>query len=344
MKKKIFAVLAVFAGIFSAVGVDFAQTKGKNSNQLLPLLPPSDAVVAIDAKRLFNDALPKILDSNQPLLTEILAKFDEIKAKTGIDYKQFQQVAVGVSSINVSDKGYEFEPLVLARGQFNSTALMTAAKIASNGKYREEKIGERTVYVFSLQENIEQNKAKINNSKFADYLNKFLTGLNKEMALTTYDGNTLVLGSLVRVSEMFESKTRISPEVLGLASRKPGALVNFGAVTPNGVAGFLDLDDDEIGRNLGGVRQLYGSVDMAGGGAVVSIVARTLDPKQAEGLKETIMGFQALAGILKGSKREDQKIYGRMLENVKIGQTGNELTIDLQVPQSDINVLVGAKK
>jgi hypothetical protein len=348
MKKKIFALLTVWAVVFSAVGVGFADTKddkkAKANNQLLALLPPSDAAMTIDARRLFAEALPQILSANQPMLTEILGKFEEIKSRTGVDYKQFQQVAVGVSSINASESGFDFEPLVLARGQFNATGLITAAKTAASGKYREEKIGERTVYVFSPQQSIEQSKDKINNSKFADIIGKFLVGLNKEMALTTYDNNTLVVGSLARVREMFEAKTRISAEVLNLVSRKPNAIANFGAQLPTGLAPFMQLDDDTLGNSLAGVRQISGSMDVAGENTVVSVIARTAEPAQAQNLKDTLAGFKGFAGVLKGSKREDQKIYGRMLENVKIAQTGNEVTLDLQVLQTDINVLVGEKK
>jgi len=348
MKNKIFALLMVCAVVLSAVGIGFAQTKdekkAKTNNQLLALLPPSDAAMTVDAKRFFGEALPQILSVNQPLLTEILGKFDEIKTRTGIDFKQFQQVAVGISSIKSVENGYDFEPLVLGRGQFKADGLITIAKTASNGKYREEKIGNRTVYIFSPQEVIEQNKAKIGNSMLSDIFGKILVGLNKEMALTSYDDNTLVLGSLVRVREMFESKTRLSGEVLDLVSRKPNAIVNFGALVPNGLSQFIDLEDDELGNSLKGVRQLFGSVDVAGGNTTVAIVAKTAEAPQAKVLKDTIVGFQGFAGILKGSKREDQKIYGRMLENTKVVQNGTEVTLDLQVPQTDLNVIVGAKK
>ena len=351
MKKNIIAFLTLLAVVCSAAGSGFAQTKdgkAKTDGQLLTLLPPSDAALSIDANRLFAEALPQVLAGNQTLLGEILRKFDDIKSRTGVDYKQFQQVAVGVSSFKAADAGYDYEPVVLARGQFNSVNIMLAVKTAAAGKFREEKIGERTVYVFSPKAAAEQGTGRIeqkSSSKVAGLFGKFLVGLNKEMALTVYDKNTLALGSLARVRELFEAKTRISAEVLSLVSRRPNAIANFGAQLPNGLSQFFELDGDMLGDSLAGIRTLSGSADVAGANTIVSAAVKTVDPAQAKNLKDTITGLQGiLAGPLKGSQKEDQKVYGRMLENAKIAQSGSEVTLDLQVPQTDINVLVGEKK
>lgn len=349
MKKKIFALLTVCAVVLSAVSVGFAVTKrkkkAKNDNQLLMLLPPSDAAMTVDAKRFFGEALPQILSSNQPLLAGILGTFDEIKTKTGIDFRQFHKIAIGVNAIKGEGKEYKFEPVLLARGQFNAAGLVAVAKIASNGKYREEKIGNRTVYVFSAKEIIEQNKGKITNSMISGILGKVLAGLSDELAVTIYDDKTLALGSLARVRELFETKTRISDEVLGLVVRKPGAIINFGARVPNGMSQFLELDNDELGTNLDAIRFLSGSMDVLDGNTAVSMLAKTVNAEQAKGLKDTLDGLQAIGkAVLGGSKSPDKKVYGRMVENAKISQVGNEIMLDLQVLQADINVILGAKK
>ncbi|HEY0459286.1 MAG TPA: hypothetical protein VGC97_09140 [Pyrinomonadaceae bacterium] len=349
MKRKIFVLFLLCGFVLSAVSVGFADPKddkkAKNTNQLLAILPASDGVVTIDAKRFFGQALPQILSANQPLLTDLTGQLDAIKTATGIDYKKFDQIAIGVNAVKISETRYNFEPLILARGQYNAAGLLAVAKIASNGKYREEKIGERTVYVFSAKEIIEQHRSKITNSMIGKLLDKILAGLNDELALTAYDANTVAVGSLPRVREIFEGKTRLSAEVLDLVSRKPNAVVNFGARVPNGLAKFFDLDNDEIGKNLDAVRSLSGSMDVIEGNTAVSFSAKTLNAEQAKGLKETLDGLQMLGkAFLGGSKSPDKKVYGRMVENARIAQLGNEVTIDLLIPQSDLNVIVGAKK
>ena len=349
MKKKIFALMAVFAVMLSVVNVGFADTKRKKkanpNSRLLALLPASDGALTIDAKRFFGDALPQILSGNQPMLAGIMAKLDEMKAKTGIDVKQFQQIAAGVNIIKGTGNSYNFEPVILARGQIKAAGLVAVAKIASNGQYREEKIGERTVYIFSPKEIVEQNKSKISNSMITKILDGIIDGFNNELALTAYDDNTLAIGSAARVREMFESKTSLSSEVINLVSRKPNAIINFGAAVPNGLSQIFSLDNDELGKNLDAIRFLSGSMDVSGGNTIVAVSAKTVNAEQAKSLKETLDGLQVVGkAILGGAKSPDKKVYGRMLENAKIAQTGNEVTFDLQVPQTDLNVIIGEKK
>lgn len=355
MKKKIFALFVVFAFVLSGIGTAFADTKPKKkrvrqTNQLAALLPASEGALTLNVQRFFNEALPQILAGNQPMLNGILGKIDEIKNKTGIDLRQFEQVAVGVQSKQISPTEIDFEPIVLARGTFNAGALLAVAKVASKGKYREEKIGGKTVYVFTMKEIIEKDKPSTNQptakpSIFDKAINKMFAGLSRELAVTVYDNNTLAIGSLARVRETFDAKTRISSEVLDLVSRKPNAVISFGANLPSGLSRFVDFDNDELGKNIDAIRQMSGAMDVTDGSAVVSMTAKTLRADQAQSLQETLEGLQIVGkALLGGSKGADKKVYGRMVDNAKISRSGNEVILDLQVPNSDINILIGEKK
>ena len=169
MKKKIFALSVVCAFVLNSVGAVFADVKSENnmrqSTQLAALLPASEGALILNVQKFFNEALPQILSGNQPMLTGILGKINEIKSKTGIDLRQFEQVAVGVQSKHLSPSEIDLEPILLARGTFNAGALMAVAKVASKGKYREEKIGSKIVYVFTLKELIEKDKTSTKGDK-----------------------------------------------------------------------------------------------------------------------------------------------------------------------------------
>lgn len=354
MNKKFFAFLSTFALILSALSVSFAQPKrqfvkttASQTNALAALLPASDGVINVDLKRLMNEALPQILATNPEILSEINTKIAEVQTKTGLDMRQFEQLAVGVAFKQVSDQEVDFAPLILARGKFNAGGLLALAKVAAKGKYREEKVGEKTVYVFSAREIIQDNKPQIANSTLGKWLDKALNSLKNEIAVTTYDDNTLVIGTLERVTETFTKTTRINASVLAFINRKPNAVLSFGGSTANGLKPFFSLgkfDNDETAKILGGVRSVYGSLDVASGNVVVSVAAKSVDAKNAEDLELSLSGLQMIGkGFLGGAKGADKEVYARMIENARISRKASEVTLDLQVPQTDINILLGKK-
>ncbi len=351
MRIKFFALLTSGALLLNVgAGAVSAQTKANiqtnvqtnaQTNQLAALLPTSDGVLTLDVQRLLNEAVPQILSSRQQTLADINAKIDELRDKTGLDARQFEQIAVGVAMKQISAKEIDLEPVFLARGKYSANALIALGKLASNGKYREEKFGSRTVYVFTGKEIAATNKPATSNSWLDKAIERMFNNLTKEIAVTTLDANTLAFGSLARVRETFESKTPINNEVLSLVNRKPNAVVSFGAKLPNGLSSFVDLDNDELGKTLDSIRQMSGAVEVSGGNTSLTIAAKTLKPEQAQSLKETLDGLQMIGkAFLGGGKTDDKKVYGRMIDSARFTQTGSEVTLDLQVPQSDINILL----
>jgi len=345
MKYKIlaFAVACVF--ILNGVTTSFAQTKtGNQTNQLATLLPASDAVVTLDIQKLLNEAVPQVLSGKPQMLGEINAKIDEIREKTGLDARQFEQIVIGVSIKQVSAREVDLEPVFLARGKYNANALIAVAKLASKGKYREEKIGSRTIYVFSGKEIVGQNKPQTKNSWLDQAIDRMITGLTKEIAVTSLDGNTLAFGSIARLRETFDGKTRVTNQVLSLVNRKPNSAVSFGANLPGGLSSFIDLDNDELGKTLDSIRQMSGAVEARDGIVGVSLTAKTLKPEQAQDLHETLEGLQMLGKTLLGGKSADRQVYTRMIDNVRFTRNLTEVSLDLQVPQTDINILLAEVK
>lgn len=351
MTKKIIVALIALAFILSVLIPAFADDKAgaknsKQSAQLVAVLPASDGIMSVDVKRLLSEALPQILSGNQPELNRILGKFETIKTKTGIDLKRFEQVAVGVKANQVSPSKFEFEPIILARGSYEAGALVSIAKLASKGKYREEKIGNRTVYIFSIKEILAENKPQSKGSFFDKILDKmFNSSANSEFALTAYDAKTLAFGSVNRVRELIEGKTRVDNQLLDLIYRNQTAVMSFGANMPQGMSGFLDLDNAEIDKNIDVIKQIYGTMNVNGNNTNVSMTAKTLKNQEAEDLELFLKGIAEVGKILIGSsKGADKKVYARMIENAKISRQANEVSMDLQVPQEDIDVIIGEKK
>ena len=342
VSKMKYKFLAFAACVLVLSGIN-AVAQTKVNNQLAALLPASDGVITLDVKRLLNEAAPQVLAGKPQMLGDINAKIDEIRDKTGLDARQFEQIVIGVAMKEITAKEVDLEPVFLARGKYNANALIAVAKLASNGKYREEKIGNRTIYVFTGKEIINQNKPQTKNSWFDKMIDRLVNSLTKEIAVTSLDGSTLAFGSPARVRETFETKSRVSNEVLNLINRKPNAVVSFGARLPNGLSKFIDLENDEIGKALDSIRQMSGAVEVSANNATVSVTAKTLNAEQAQSLQELLEGSKMLGKMFLGGKSEDKKVLVRLIDNARITRSLTEVSIDVQAPQNDINILLGIK-
>ncbi len=348
MKHKFFALAIIATVLLNGINTVFADAKTNRkavpTNQLAALLPASDGVLTVDIKRLLSETVPQILSGKPDTLAVINGKIDEISQKTGLDLRQFEQVAVGVSFKQISAQEIDLEPIVLARGKYNAGALIALAKLASNGKYREEKIGSRSVYVFTPKEIVEQNKPQTKNSQIDDVIGRIIDSLSREVAVTSFDANTLAFGSLARVRETFETKAKVGADVLSPINRKPNAVMSFSAKLPNNLSNYLKLDNDEFGDTLNTIRQVSGSLETVNGSTIVSAIAKTSKAEEAQNLQEMLQGLQMLGKTLLGSsKGADKQVYARMIDSAKIAREGTEVVFDLQVPQNDINILLGAK-
>lgn len=340
------AVLLINVAAFSRPDTAENAAKRRQVTRLVSMLPASDAVAVFDAKRFLNDALPKLLSSNAKMMAEVTSKLTEMETRTGIDLRKFEQVAVGVAFKQVSAKEMDYDTVAVASGDVNAGALVAVARLASKGTYRTEKIGERTVYVFSAKDVIQKNTVTVNNSKVAGVIEDALKGISKDIAVTAFDSRTLVMGSLPRVTETLEARSHVGTDVSSMLATRETAVASFAARTPpGGMSKILPLDTDDFGASIDAIQFIAGSVDVATAGASVSVLARTKQAEQAQNLRETLEGLQMLGKAVFGSsKRADQQVYGRMIRAAKFESVGTDLTFNLLVPQSDIDVLVGGIK
>ena len=120
------------------------------------------------------------------VMSDITAKLDELQQRTGIDIRQFESVAAGLAMKAVGPKETDYDPVIIARGTMPAGGLVAVVKLASNGTYKEEKIGTRTVYIFSAKD-IAQKQVQTSNSKITGSIDRAISGLHVRKALR-YDG------------------------------------------------------------------------------------------------------------------------------------------------------------
>ena len=332
MKYRIFAVFALVVMVLNLGGSTFADSKMKKASgmDLVRFLPASDAVVTVDVRRFLGEAMPRLLAGNPPMLAKVTGAIEKVQAKAGIDVRKFEYMAAGVTLTKTGPKNVDHDAVIVARGQLTSASLIGAAKVASNGKYTEERVGERTIYVF--------NGAQIN-------AHTVPSAVPDVIAVTTIDANTIAFGSPVRVRETLEAKSKVGADLTALLERSPTAVTTFAAKVPAGMKTLLPLENDELGKNIDSIQYVYGNVDVTADSATLHMTARTLQNAQAKSLHETLEGLQMLGKAFLGTaKSADKQVYSRLIDSAKFSMRGNEVTLDLLVPQSDIDILVGKLK
>jgi hypothetical protein len=330
--KSFAAVLLLTVGVFQmalAQGNRLTSST-KAAPSLLSSLPPSDAVAIINSSRVFNEALPKLLAGNPAKLAEVTDELAKFNTQTGLDPHSFEQIALGLSYKYPREGVTKVSTVALARGTFNAGAMVAAGRLATNGKYAEQKYQGKTIYIFSLDRQLR------------------LLGLwnmnVRDLAVTALDGNTLALGDLEAVRGSIDA-TRAgkspSAELLALASRDPNAILGFGGNVSPKLLENLSLSNDTIARELTAVRQLYGALGMSGADLELMLTARTVDTYSAQNLSDTVEGLKQLGGLFINRMTGAKGTLARSaLDNLKTTTTGNELQVRTAVAQSQVAPLL----
>ncbi len=323
--------------------------KRAKTKQMLAMLPASDMVMTMDVARFFEDALPKILSSNQPMLADMMSKIDSMREKTGIDLRQFEFLTVGLNVKFVSEKQYVVEPVMLARGSVSSQAVIAAAKQAANGRYKEESINGKTIFTFPMAGLAKKARTEIEDDEDSDAaepaapsaIEKIFLTTSSDVSVSAVDTNTVALGTPDRVRALIEARTRVGSDIAGLLDRKPFAVLNFAGKMPAGLKSYLPLESDDLGESIDAIRYAYGNMDVAEGQVSMSLSARLERSAQSEQLYDTLDLLKSFAGgALGSSKRPDQQLYARLIQNVKLSRNGSEISIDLTIPQGDVDLLM----
>jgi len=337
VKSKLLNLAVILLAITTGLVVEGrAQTRNRNTARpaapnLMSSLPDSDAVAQVKVKQLLNEAMPRMLANNPTKLSEINASIDKFKDRTGLDPRMFQQLALGVRFTYPTEGVTKAQTVALANGSFSAAAMMAAGRVASNGKYREEKYRDKTIYIFTLNENIK-------------LLGVFDVTIG-ELAAAPLDTNTLALGDPAAVRAAIDvprNRKNANAELIALANHDPNAIIGFGANMSEQLVENLDIGNAPIASDLKALRQVYGSVGTTTTDLQLFLAARAVNATAAKSLSDTLEGLKifgaAMVGRLSGAKGVLAK---SALSNMKIVADANELQIRTSVAQAEIGPLFG---
>jgi hypothetical protein len=288
--------------------------------------PESDVLISLNARRLLTEALPRILPEAEA--AKMRASFNDLKGKTGIDVTGIDNAIIALRFKRGANGQPVPEMFLNLRGSFNASALVSAARMALQGKFRDEKVGTKTLTVLNMSQVVGpggKNPLPFNIA---------------EIALYALDANTIVGGSLNYVKEAIgEGGKRISPELAALGSRDSTAVVAIaGAFQAGALGNLLPAEvrgNQEVMNVLGGIDQIYISVGMDAADFPLFAMIHTVTPEQANTISG-LLGF-AIPALSAGLK--DPAAKG-IVDAMKITTQGNEVQLRTSVPQSVLASLV----
>jgi hypothetical protein len=303
-------------------------TQTTPARQAVPL-PASDAVLAIDLRRLLTEAVPRALAADPARLAAVNADVEQFKARTGIDARAFDTLTAGVRFTNPSPGVTKIDHMVaIAHGTFRPDVLVAAGRLAAKDKFTEQKHGGKSVYIFSLNDQLK------------------LFGLLKlrvrDLALTVLDANTLAVGEPEAVRASIDAQAgrgRIDADLLNFA-RSPNDLIVFAGNVPPSLVADLDLGTAELNRAVASVRRFNGAVGVTPAGYQMQATLRTLNASDAKELGETLEALKQVAPMLISMSGERGRFAKNAVESLRITTQGNEVQLRLELAQGDLAALL----
>ncbi len=330
----LYAVVAISFLLAGLSVASFAQINRRTSatrrQSPLAALPDSDAVALVKFKRVLDEALPKLFSGNPAKLAEVNSQLDQFKVRTGLDPRSLDELALGMRYSYPAAGITRINTVAVARGSFNAGAMVAAGRVAANGKYREEKYQGRTIYIFTLDQQLR--------------VFGLLDLRINELAVCPLDRSTLALGDPKSVRGAIDAGKAgrgASAELIALAGQDTNAIIGFGGNISPALFQSLRISNDSIARELAAVKQVYGSLGMSEKDFEIVVAARTVNADSARSLSDTVEGLKQFAALFINQLSAAKGTLARSaLGNLKITTQGNELQIRTAVAQTDIAPLM----
>jgi hypothetical protein len=184
----------------------------------LAALPEADTLIFINSRRILNEAAPKLMPAND--LANMRKTFGDIKQFTGVDPSNVDYVVLALRFKKPTAELTFMPPelMAVASGDFSSDSLMVLARMASDGKLRDEKYGTKTLGLMTIDP-IAKEAEK----------NPILKSFS-EVAIVPLNATSIAVGStayLKAAIDAEEGNKRISPESLNSLMRDPTVLISI---------------------------------------------------------------------------------------------------------------------
>ena len=295
----------------------------------LSSLPEADTLIYINPHRILNEAVPKLLPAKD--VEGMQKAFEDIKKNAGVDPAKVDYIVVAIRTKKPT-ADLNFQPpefLVVASGDFSAESILTLARMASQGKLRDEKYGNKTLGLMTIDP-IAKEAEK----------NPFLKSLS-EVGIVTLNANTIAAGTpayLRAAVDAGDGKERISTETLNSLVRDTNALISIAGTPWHSFAksfGMLGTEANaRAARCESKIGDFYGSLTMDATNFIVRGVMNADNPDTAKIMSKLFSGLlqHATGSIKEPSAQSTVKSFAITAEGDEVllsGEISQQIVIDL---------------
>ena len=333
----------------------------------LTMLPASDVIIDLNVRRMFTEALPRMLAKSPAKLAEMNRSLDELKTMIGIDIRAVERIVIGgrtpAGGLVPSSTTTMPDGVFIVRGEFDVERLVSLASLASAGHVVKQTHNGTSVRTWTFDNQAQQ-------------AGRGLPAV-REISVASIDQQTLVVGTPMVVRECLDifhagGGSEVNVELIKLATQNPAALIaigiklkpgaaasNTGAGSPANSKRGLQLDgmdkfgtspaegstaastppNDGFTKMLESIEQVHASFGMTALGLNALLIARTKTVEQAQELNNSIAGLrQMIESSVPKSPNTRSPFSG-----LNVSSNGNEVRIHVQMTQNEVASLVADK-
>jgi hypothetical protein len=323
----------------------------------LSTFPDSQAVLFVNARRIVNEVMPKVMPP-----AEYRKMLDETK-KVGFDVRGLQFAAAGIRFNGDAPAGTPPEFVVVVRGNFNADSMLMLGKIAlaaRNLPSRTETYGSKSIEIIDAEALSKMMNKPGGVGEGAGVPADGEAPKPKpfpypEVAITTLDSNTLVMGVPAYVRSAVDAsggQGTLRASLLSLAAQDQDAIWSLTAELPPNLAEMAHKygapANEQFDQMIGWVKQLNISQGMTAADFTLGVAVTTDQPEHASAFSGLVRMGQTFAenmlrDALSKAKGKDA-VRARqglaMLESAVNRTDGNTLVLRVSVPQQTIIEMV----
>ena len=293
-------------------------------------LPEADLLFFINPQRILNEVVPKVMPAKD--VEDMRKGFEMAKQMAGVDPTKVDYIVLAVR-VKKPTGELQFQPpeiMAVASGDFSSEALMTLARMASQGKLRDEKYGNKTLGLMTIDPIVKEAEK-----------NPILKSFT-QVGVVTLTPNSIAVGSpsyLRSAVDAGEGKDRITPETLNSLVRDSNALISIAGRPFYAFAKAFGMHGTEVTARApkcdSRIGDFYAAVNMDATNFMLRGAVNEDNPDTAKIFSNLFSGMLRYAL----TTTKDPGVQS-LANNISIAAEGDEVVVRADLPQQMVMEMV----